>query len=88
MPKLTVSEASRQFSIPRSTIYKKMEDGSLSFEIIGKRRVLDPSELERCFPSDRPSIKTKPTMETSQEQHKTSKTDRDTQTELECLKVL
>ena len=57
MPKMTISEVSRQFNVPRSTIYKKMEDGDLSYSMDGKRRIVDPSEAERCFPSDRPKIK-------------------------------
>ena len=57
MPKVTVSEAARLSGVPRSSIYKKIKTGEMSFEKIDGRTVIDPSELARVFPSDRPKIK-------------------------------
>ncbi len=57
MPKLTISEAARIVSVPRSTIYRKIKSGELSCEVLDGRKVVDPSELQRVFPSDRPIVK-------------------------------
>jgi len=57
MPKMTISEAARIAGVPRSTIYRKIKTGEMSCETLDGRKVVDPSELQRVFPSDRPIMK-------------------------------
>ncbi len=59
MAHVSISEAADRFGIPKSTIYKKLETGELSAKKIDGKRCLDPSEVERVFPSDRPRYRKK-----------------------------
>ena len=56
MPKMSVAEAARTAGTQRSTLYRAMENGKLSYEMLNGRKVIDPSELERVFPSERPKV--------------------------------
>ena len=56
MPKMSVAEAARAAGTQRSTLYRAMENGKLSYEMLNGRKVIDPSELERVFPSERPKV--------------------------------
>ena len=65
MPKLSISEAARTANTTRSTLYRAMERGDVSFEILNGKRVIDPSELHRAFPPERPKVSRKTTCDTS-----------------------
>ena len=47
---LTVAQVLEHYKIPKTTLYRKMEDGSISFQKQGTKRILDPAEVERAFP--------------------------------------
>lgn len=72
MPKLTISEAARLAKTTRSTLYRAMERGDMSFELLNGKRVLDPSELQRAFPPERPRVSRLSHGSTSQEQDTTA----------------
>ena len=59
MPKLSISEAARTADTTRSTLYRAMERGDVSYEILNGKRVIDPSELQRAFPPERPKVSRK-----------------------------
>ena len=71
MPKISISQAARVAGTQRSTLYRAMERGDLSFEILNGKRVLDISELERVFPSERPKVLRGTASDTSKEQRAT-----------------
>ena len=47
---LTVAQVLEHFGIPKTTLYRKMEIGEISFQKQGKKRLIDPAEVERAFP--------------------------------------
>ena len=50
MPKFTVAELAKQYGIARTSIYDRMKNGSLSYEIDAKnRKVIDLSEMQRVY---------------------------------------
>jgi len=54
---ISISDACRHFKINRSTLYAAMADGRLSFQVQANgRRTLEPSEIERVFPQNRPIV--------------------------------
>ena len=51
MPALTITEAAKYYKINRSTLYRYMDDGILSFDTMANgKRSLQPAEIERVFP--------------------------------------
>ncbi len=56
MPKLSIAEAARIAGTQRSTLYRAMANGKLSYEILIGRKVIDPSELARVYPPERPKV--------------------------------
>ncbi len=71
MPKLSISEAARIADTTRSTLYRAMERGDISYEILNGKRVIDPSELQRAFPPERPKVSRKTATEQCQTQDDT-----------------
>lgn len=50
MPKFTVSELSKKYGIARTSIYDRMKNGTISYEIDAKnRKVIDLSEMQRVY---------------------------------------
>ena len=50
MPKFTVAELAKQYGIARTSIYDRMKNGSISYEIDAKnRKVIDFSEMQRVY---------------------------------------
>ena len=50
MPKFTVAELAKQYGIARTSIYDRMKNGSISYEIDAKnRKVIDLSEMQRVY---------------------------------------
>ncbi|MBC8285880.1 MAG: helix-turn-helix domain-containing protein [Nitrospinae bacterium] len=47
---LSVGQVLEKFKIPKTTLYRKMESGEISFKKQNGKRVLDPAEVERAFP--------------------------------------
>ena len=47
---LTVAQVLEHYKVPKTTLYRKMDDGSISFQKQGTKRLLDPAEIERAFP--------------------------------------
>ena len=72
MPKLSISEAARIADTTRSTLYRAMERGDISYEILNGKRVIDPSELQRAFPPERPKVPRKQPLEQRQIQDDTA----------------
>ena len=62
MPKFTVAELAKKYGIARTSIYDRMKNGSISYEIDAKnRKVIDFSEMQRVYgtPDSQPdSMKT------------------------------
>ncbi len=61
MPKFTVAELAKKYGIARTSIYDRMKNGSISFEIDNKnRKVIDLSEMQRVYgtPNSNPTSKT------------------------------
>jgi excisionase family DNA binding protein len=57
MPEMSIQEAAKHYGLNRSTIYKAMGDGRLSFtQLPNGRRSLQPAEVERVFPPNRPIV--------------------------------
>ena len=55
MPHISIARAAKAAGIQRSTIYRAIDAGKLSCVILDNgKKAIDPSELERVFPSDRP----------------------------------
>ena len=60
MPKFTVAELSKKYGIARTSIYDRMKNGSISYEIDDKnRKVIDLSEMQRVYgtPDSKPTSK-------------------------------
>lgn len=60
MPKFTVSELSKKYSIARTSIYDRMKNGTISYEIDDQnRKVIDLSEMQRVYgtPDSKPTSK-------------------------------
>jgi len=50
MSKLTVSQLSKKYGIARTSIYDRMNNGTISYEIDDKnRKVIDLSEMQRVY---------------------------------------
>ena len=50
MPKFTVTELAKKYGIARTSIYDRMKNGSISYEIDAKnRKVIDFSEMQRIY---------------------------------------
>ena len=50
MPKFTVAELAKKYGIARTSIYDRMKNGSISYEIDAKnRKVIDLSEMQRVY---------------------------------------
>ena len=50
MPKFTVAELAKKYGIARTSIYDRMKNGSISYEIDSKnRKVIDFSEMQRVY---------------------------------------
>lgn len=50
MPKFTVAELAKKYGIARTSIYDRMKNGSISYEIDAKnRKVIDLSEMYRVY---------------------------------------
>lgn len=50
MPKFTVAELAKKYGIARTSIYDRMKNGSISYEIDAKnRKVIDLSEMHRVY---------------------------------------
>jgi hypothetical protein len=47
---LSVGQVLEKFKIPKTTLYRKMESGEISFKKHNGKRLLDPAEVERAFP--------------------------------------
>lgn len=55
MPMITIAEAVRIAKVSRSTISRSIRSGKMSVVTLANGQVgIDPSELERVFPSDAP----------------------------------
>lgn len=55
MPAISITEAAKMVGVHPSTIHRAVKDGRLSVRILDNgRKAIDPVELERVFPSDRP----------------------------------
>lgn len=57
MPKFTVAELAKKYGIARTSIYDRMKNGSISYEIDSKnRKVIDLSEMQRVYgtPNSKP----------------------------------
>ncbi|EJO33914.1 hypothetical protein ACINWCA157_C0007 (plasmid) [Acinetobacter radioresistens WC-A-157] len=60
MPKFTVAELAKKYGIARTSIYDRMKNGSISYEIDAKnRKVIDFSEMQRVYgtPNSKPDSK-------------------------------
>lgn len=54
MPDLSILEASKYYGVSRSQLYKAMESGVLSYNVLPNgRRSISPAELDRVYPSSR-----------------------------------
>ena len=50
MPKFTVADLAKKYGIARTSIYDRMKNGSISYEIDAKnRKVIDFSEMQRVY---------------------------------------
>lgn len=50
MPKFTVAQLAKKYGIARTSIYDRMKNGSISYEIDAKnRKVIDLSEMQRVY---------------------------------------
>ncbi len=55
MPAISLSDAARLANVNPSTITRAVKTGRLSVRVLDNgRKAIDPVELERVFPSDRP----------------------------------
>ena len=60
MPKFTVAELAKKYGVARTSIYDRMKNGSISYEIDAKnRKVIDLSEMQRVYgtPDSKPDSK-------------------------------
>jgi hypothetical protein len=50
MPKFTVAELSKKYGIARTSIYDRMKNGTISYEVDNQnRKVIDLSEMQRVY---------------------------------------
>lgn len=55
MPTISFTEAAKMAGVNPSTIHRAVKGGRLSAKMLDNgRKAIDPSELERVFPTDRP----------------------------------
>lgn len=55
MPQMSIMEACKHYGLNRATVYTAMGDGRLTYSLLPNgRRALEPAEVERAFPSNRP----------------------------------
>ena len=47
---MTVAQVLEHFSVPKTSLYRKMESGDLPFQKQGKKRLLNPGDVEVAFP--------------------------------------
>ena len=47
---LSVGKIVDHYGIPKTTLYRKMESGEISFKKQNGKRLIDPAEIERVFP--------------------------------------
>ena len=69
MPKLTISEASKQWSVGRSTLYRAIQRGTISVSHVKGAKKLDIAELLRVYgePADVPKSVSRDTVGQSRE---------------------
>lgn len=61
MPKFTVTELSKKYGIARTSIYDRMKNGTISYEIDNKnRKVIDLSEMQRVYGTPDSKLTSKP----------------------------
>lgn len=61
MPKFTVAELSKKYGIARTSIYDRMKNGTISYEIDDKnRKVIDLSEMQRVYGTPDSKLTSKP----------------------------
>lgn len=61
MPKFTVSELAKKYGIARTSIYDRMKNGTISYEIDDKnRKVIDLSEMQRVYGTPDSKLTSKP----------------------------
>ena len=61
MPKFTVAELAKKYGIARTSIYDRMKNGSISYEIDSKnRKVIDFSEMQRVYGTPNSQADSKP----------------------------
>ncbi|MHA3099320.1 plasmid replication DNA-binding protein [Acinetobacter brisouii] len=61
MPKFTVAELAKKYGIARTSIYDRMKNGSISYEIDAKnRKVIDFSEMQRVYGTPNRQADSKP----------------------------
>ena len=61
MPKFTVAELAKQYGIARTSIYDRMKNSSISYEIDAKnRKVIDFSEMQRVYGTPNSQADSKP----------------------------
>ena len=61
MPKFTVAELAKKYGIARTSIYDRMKNGSISYEIDAKnRKVIDFSEMQRVYGTPNSQADSKP----------------------------
>lgn len=61
MPKFTVSELSKKYGIARTSIYDRMKNGTISYEIDDQnRKVIDLSEMQRVYGNPDSKVTSKP----------------------------
>ena len=64
MPKFTVAELAKKYGIARTSIYDRMKNGSISYEIDSKnRKVIDFSEMQRVYGTPNSQADSKPDSE-------------------------
>jgi hypothetical protein len=61
MPKFTVAELSKKYGIARTSIYDRMKNGTITYEIDDKnRKVIDLSEMQRVYGTPNSQFTSKP----------------------------
>ena len=71
MPKFTVTELSKKYGIARTSIYDRMKNGTISYEIDNKnRKVIDLSEMQRVYGTPDSKLTSKP--DSTNEQNSTT----------------
>lgn len=71
MPKFTVAELAKKYGIARTSLYDRMKNGSISYEIDAKnRKVIDFSEMQRVYGMPNSQADSKETDNTTVELYK------------------